>query len=77
MRVEMREIYTSSNGDKWFLSRDPSTGCAFIRHQANLPSGGQSTDIDISAFLNRGQRNPEHQALLRPIGTLIENSPEA
>jgi hypothetical protein len=49
----------------------------FIRHEANLPSGGQLTDIDISTFLNEGQQHPQHQALLRLIGALIECSPRA
>ncbi len=76
MAVETRELYSSPNGDRWFLGRDPATGRVFVRHEANAPSGGQSTDIDIGAFLNRGPRNPEHQALLRLIGTLVEDSPE-
>jgi hypothetical protein len=45
----------------------------FVRHEANIPSGGQVTDIDIGAFLSAGRANPEHQALLRLIGTLIGN----
>jgi hypothetical protein len=50
----------------------------FVRHEANVPSGGKQTDIDIGEFLSEGQRNPEHQALLRLIGTLVfENKPEA
>ena len=36
----------------WFLVRDPATGSAFVRHQANAPSGGQVTDIDLGAFLS-------------------------
>jgi hypothetical protein len=76
MAVETRELYSSPNGDRWFLSRDPATGRVFVRHEANAPSGGQLTEIDIGAFLNRGPRNPEHQALLRLIGTLVENSPD-
>jgi hypothetical protein len=76
-RVEERELYGSSNGDRWFLSREPATGRVFVRHEANLPSGGQVTEIDIGAFLSRGAHNPEHQALLRLIGTLIERDPGA
>jgi hypothetical protein len=49
----------------------------FIRHEANVPSGGKGTDIDIGEFLNSGQRNPEHQALLQLIGTLVETKPGA
>jgi hypothetical protein len=69
-RVEMRQLYRSPNGDGWFLARDPVTGSAFVRHQANTPSGGQVTDIELGAFLS-GPRNPEHEALLRVIGNSI------
>jgi hypothetical protein len=66
----IRLLYKSPNGDAWFLGRDPATGVAFVRHEANVPSGGHRTAIEIAAFLN-GPRNPEHEALLRLIGTLI------
>ena len=71
-RAETRQLYRSPNGDSWFLARDPATGSAFVRHQANAPSGGQVTDIDLGAFLS-GPRNPEHEALLRLIGASIFN----
>jgi hypothetical protein len=66
-RAETRQLYRSPNGDTWFLARDPATGSAFVRHQANAPSGGQVTDIELGAFLG-GPRNPEREALLRLIG---------
>ena len=69
-RAEMRQLYRSPNGDTWFLARDPATGSAFVRPQANAPSGGQVTDIELGAFLS-GPRNPEHEALLRLIGAPI------
>jgi hypothetical protein len=69
-RAEMRQLYRSRNGDSWFLARDPETGSAFVKHQANAPSGGQVTDIELGAFLS-GPRNPEHEALLRLIGASI------
>src|SRR5690348_7695941 len=46
-RAETRQLYRSPNGDSWFLARDPETGSAFVRHQANAPSGGQVTDIEL------------------------------
>jgi hypothetical protein len=52
--------------------RDAATGEVFVRHEPNAPSGGRPSHIEIGAFLSRGARNPEHQALLRLIGTLIE-----
>ena len=73
MPAEFRELYNSPNGDPWLLRRDPATGDVFIRHEANAPPGGKRTDIDIGEFLRRGERNPVHQALLRLIGTLVEN----
>ncbi len=69
-RAETRQLYRSPNGDSWFLARDPATGSAFVRHQANAPSGGQVTDIEVGAFLS-GPRNPEQEALLRLIGASI------
>jgi hypothetical protein len=69
-RAETTQLYRSPNGDTWFLVRDPETGSAFVRHQANAPSGGQVTDIELGAFLS-GPRNPEHEALLRLIGASI------
>ena len=64
-----RELYHSANGDRWYLVRD--SGRVFIRHQANLPSGGHIAEIEIGTFLSQG-RGPEQQALLRLIGTLVD-----
>lgn len=71
-RTAMRQLYRSPNGDSWFLARDPVTGSAFVRHQANAPSGGQVTDTELGAFLS-GPGSPEHEALLRVIGASILN----
>ena len=71
-RAETRQLYRSPNGDSWFLARDPATGLAFVRHQANAPSGGHVTDIELGAFLS-GPGSPEHEALLRLIGASILN----
>jgi hypothetical protein len=43
----------------------------FIRHEANVASGGQVEHEDIASFLSRGA-GPEQQELLRLIGTLVE-----
>jgi hypothetical protein len=66
----MRRLYISPNGDRWFLARDAGTGFAFIRHEANIPLGGQVTDTPLGVFLSLPQ-DPEHEALLRLIGTLV------
>jgi hypothetical protein len=73
MPLHTRELYTSSNGDRWYLVRDDASARVFVRHEPNLSSGGSPSDIGIGAFLSRGGGGPEHQELLRLIGTLIEN----
>jgi hypothetical protein len=74
---ERRELYRSPNGDCWFLGREPQDGRAFVIHQANGPSGAHLSHIDLGAFLNTETEGPEHQALLRLIGTLVEVPPYA
>jgi hypothetical protein len=71
MTTRRRELYRSSNGDRWLLARDIA-GEVFVRHEANPASGGQSTHIEIGTFLSQGGHGPEHQELLRLIGTLVE-----
>lgn len=68
-----RTLYSSPNGDRWYLIRDTSGGI-FIRHEANVASGGHVAHIDIGTFLSSGS-GPEHQELLRLIGTLVEEHP--
>jgi hypothetical protein len=43
----------------------------FVRHEPNLPSGGQIADIELGAFLIGAGSGPEKQELLRLIGTLV------
>src|SRR5260221_12717344 len=66
-----RELYSSPNGDRWHLCKDAS-GRVFVLHQANIPSGGQTSHIELGDFLTRGY-GPEQQALFQMIGTLIES----
>jgi hypothetical protein len=69
--TKVRKLYTSPNGDRWYLLRDAS-GEVFVRHEANLDSGGNVAHIEVGAFLSSG-RGPEHQELLRLIGTLLDD----
>ena len=68
-----RKLYSSPNGDPWYLIRDIS-GEVSIRHEANMASGGHVAHIEIGTFLSSGQ-GPEHQELLRLIGMLVEEHP--
>jgi hypothetical protein len=72
MAIQFREIYRSApNGDRWLLVRNTETGRVFVRHEPNLPSGGQPADIEVGAFLVAVGNGPEKQELLRLIGTLV------
>ena len=70
-----RELYSSPNGDRWLLAREPESGRVFVRHIPNEPSGGKTTDIEIGALLCERSYGPQHMELLRLIGTLIEGVP--
>jgi hypothetical protein len=76
MALLTRELYHSSNGDRWHLARDPDNGQLFVRHQANLPSGGHVADIEVGVFLSQG-KGPEQQELLRLIGTLVDEKADS
>ena len=69
--IGIKEIYRSANGDRWLLALDSDTDRVFVRHEPNLPSGGQVADIEIGAFLIAAGSGPEKQELLRLIGTLV------
>jgi hypothetical protein len=71
-QVRTRELYSSPNGDRWHLCRDTS-GKVFVLHQANIPSGGRVSQIELGDFLARGC-GPEQQALLQIIGSLTETA---
>jgi hypothetical protein len=71
MAYPQREIYHSENGDRWLLRRDDD-GRVLVLHKANVPSGGTVTKIELGDFLGRGKAGPEHQALARLIGSLVE-----
>ena len=71
--IRTRELYTSTNGDRWHLCKE-GTGRLFIAHQANLPSGGKISCIELADFLSRGH-GPEQQSLLQLIGTLLDPAP--
>ena len=67
---KVRKLYTSPNGDRWYLISEPAGG-VFVRHEANAASGGQVEHLGIGDFLSSGQ-GPEQQELLRLIGTLVD-----
>ena len=72
MAGDFREFAVSSNGDRWLLGRDEETMNVFVVHEANQSTGGAATRVDLETFLTLRPAAPEHQALLRLIGTLVE-----
>jgi hypothetical protein len=70
--MQRRELYRSApNGDRWSLVRQEESGRVYIEHEPNASSGGQTTRIEVGYFLMSGQ-GPEQQALVRLIGSLVE-----
>jgi hypothetical protein len=67
---QQRKIYQSENGDSWWLCREASG--VFVLHQANLPSGGAVTKIELAQFLTSDRNAPEKEALLEMIGGLTQ-----
>ena len=65
------EIYKSSNGDSWFLVRN-ELGYVYVAHEPNKASGGKGSAVGIGDFLSQQQVGPQHEALLRLIGTLTD-----
>ena len=73
MTTKRRVLYTSSNGDRWYLCRSRD-GHLAVSHEPNSPSGGKPSQVDLSTFLAAGNQGPEHQALRQLIAELIEPS---
>lgn len=77
MPIERREVYRSSNDDRWYLSRDADNGHVFIQHQGNASSGGHIEDLELAAFLSGPQEAPEKVALRRLLSSLVDQGDEA
>ena len=75
MPVETRELYASTNGDRWSLVRESRSGRVFVKHEPNVPSGGNASLIEVGDFLVQAGHGPQHGELLRLIGTLVEGGP--
>ncbi len=56
-------IYSSQNGDRWWLVRDAVSGRSTVRHAANLSSGGHRTEMGVEEFLSQSGSGPEYDAL--------------
>ena len=59
----IRELYTSSNGDRWEAGRD-ELGWLVIIHTPNVSSGGKPELMDVGTVLAADHYGPEHEALI-------------
>jgi hypothetical protein len=55
------ELYRSPN--VWHLLHEVGDDLWIVRHQANLPSGGVATDMDVLDFMSQSSHGPEHDVL--------------
>jgi hypothetical protein len=67
-----QDIYKSQNGDTWRLIRDTELDHMFVRHEANLSSGGHVTIVSVEEFLSRGGSGPEYAATRMLLETAVE-----
>lgn len=68
--MRARRLYVSENGDTWDLAGDGDR--VFIVHRPNLASGGKSREIELDAFLAHERHTAQVVALVRMIGSLLE-----
>jgi len=74
--MAMKEFYRSPNGDRWLLRRDARAATCSSGTKPTRPRVVSVSEIEIGNFLSRSPRHPQHDALLRLIGTLVENGVE-
>ena len=60
-----------------FWTAIPIRGAYLSDTFPNIPSGGRGCDIEIGKFLVEEGYGPQHNELLRLIGTLIEERSDA
>jgi hypothetical protein len=73
MSLKAREFCKNLNGDRWFLLYESDSGEVLVNHRPNAASGCRPSLIPVGEFLFRTAYYPEHRALLRLIGTLVEH----
>jgi hypothetical protein len=71
MATQGRKLYTSSNGDSWYLCRSRN-GRIVVAHEPNASSGGKRSESELGIFLAKDNQGPEHQSLMQLIGELID-----
>jgi hypothetical protein len=65
MSTVTETFYSSSNGDRWRLVKNAESGRYAVRHEPNLSSGGQVSEVGVPEFLSRSGNSPQAEALRR------------
>jgi hypothetical protein len=60
-----KEVYRSSNGDRWLLIH--GVAGMSVRHEPNMSSGGQATEANVETFLLRMGGTPQAEGVLRAL----------
>ena len=64
-RLLSEDAYRSSNGDRWQVLHDASTGRTVVRHEPNLSCGGIASETEVEDFLSVNGSGPEYAAVRR------------
>jgi hypothetical protein len=65
MDVQVHDVYSSSNGDRWQLLRNSWTGQIRVRHVPNTSSGGRPREMAVDDFLRVDGSGPEFTEIRR------------
>jgi hypothetical protein len=65
----IKELYTSPNGDRWDLGKDP-TGNLVVCHHPKKPAGGRPSEVALDVFLAHARGAPEYQAVADALASL-------
>ena len=58
-----RALATELAGRGWQLVIDAESGHQSVRHEPNLSSGGQASEVEVPEFLSRTGNTPQGEAL--------------
>ena len=65
MDIQVHDVYSSSNGNRWQLLRNSATGQIRVRHVPNTSSGGCPREMAVDEFLRVEGSGPEFTEIRR------------
>jgi hypothetical protein len=67
MSIVTKDVYRSSNGDRWQVLYGSSDQQILVRHLPNASSGGSVSEMPAEDFLRIGGPGPEFDAIRRAL----------